>query len=81
MLTTDYGARVPLWSDDGMLERTEIIPKVILKQLRAWARFFDEHYDEDEGWPNLQMCRNQYVEGLRLFAELRQQLGSKAILS
>ncbi|QIK62861.1 hypothetical protein G7068_06345 [Leucobacter viscericola] len=64
-----------------MLERTEIIPDSIQKQLRAWADVFDENYDEEDGWPNLQICHNQYVEGLRIYAELRQHLGAQATVS
>lgn len=65
-LSNAYSAFIPLWDDYGMIESETKLPEDLRTQLYAWSDTFDDLYDPDNGWPNLEICKREYLEGLAL---------------
>jgi hypothetical protein len=81
ILEPDYGAELPLTSEEGMLswEQTGLSPR-LLDRLAAWQAAFDAGFHFDTGWRSPEL-RNQWAQqASELEAAVRAELGNRAEL-
>ncbi|TDP95914.1 hypothetical protein EDF62_0609 [Leucobacter luti] len=80
-LANDYMAFRPLWGEYGGLHDDNFVPADIDAQLKKWADTFEDYYDVESGWQNIEICQRQYAEGQRLAKVVQEHFGTGAVVS
>jgi ABC-type lipoprotein export system ATPase subunit len=81
ILEPDYGAELPLTSEEGMLgwQQTGFSPQ-LLDQLATWQEAFEVRFHFDTGWRSRQLRDEWATQASHLEAAIRAELGSRAEL-
>jgi hypothetical protein len=81
ILEPDYGAELPLTSEEGMLgwQQTGFSPQ-LLDQLAAWQEAFESGFHFDTGWRSRQLRDEWATQASELEAAIRAELGRRAEL-
>lgn len=74
----EYTVEWPLWGDtENYPYQLGVLPlsEGLTADLLAWAANFNEHYDDEHGWPSGSIAEAHFDEGHRLAAALQGELG------
>lgn len=72
----EYGCPWPFWGDDGFLEQDDFpLPSELARDVLAWTREFDLHFDYENGWPTVEQRDGSRREGERLAERAQEAVG------
>lgn len=75
-LMNEYTVRWPLWGQLGPLSEGELkVSDPVARELKAWARSFNEHFDWQRGWDDPAIAAAHALEATRLRDALQADLG------
>jgi hypothetical protein len=75
-LMNEYSVAWPLWVAGGAAPDDALpVPEPLARELRAWAREFNEHYHWQDGWDDPALADAHAREAARLHRALQAELG------
>ncbi|MBA8817500.1 hypothetical protein FHX48_002605 [Microbacterium halimionae] len=61
------GASWPFWAEDGVCGYGDpVLPPELEAEVTKWVAQFEQHFDDDEGWPDKATAIAHRAEGERL---------------
>lgn len=81
VMANEYTITWPLWTDGGPMEDGEprSLPTPLAAGLRAWARRFNTHFDDEFGWPDRETADQHFADAAVLLQGLAAALPDCAI--
>lgn len=77
-LMNEYTIEWPLWVPDGPTREGDLpVSEAVAREIKAWARTFNEHYDWESGWDDQEIAEGHVREASRLEAALAADLGDE----
>ena len=72
----DYGCPWPFWGEEGLLDEEKFqLPPDLTADVLAWTRNFNEHFDDEQGWPTAEQREAHRREGERLVERVQNAVG------
>ncbi|MFL0422260.1 MULTISPECIES: hypothetical protein [Kocuria] len=77
----EYGCNWPFWGEDGLLGQEDFpLPPELTRDVLAWTRNFNQHFDHDKGWPTPVQREANRREGEQLAKRVQGAVGPEVII-